>query len=399
MSKAPGENNAGHLTGRIDRELLDALNIFGESASQPEAFELCASARELHGTETWKMLEKKCRNRMPTDEWSRVRHYIGRLGQWAKAVDTIIEATERFPQHVLDARVEIVGRERFAQTPVWDDSTQLEDLIRRMLSKDKVSLAAQLLEALEEIKHAAEINIVSRLEEVYKDMRPRPHAELVVLEHFYGNGLEFVHGDRYIGCSKPSCYCCDLYMQKHPGRFRARPCHGNLWVNWAPPIALDSSYMKRRIVTQRPQDHPTFRILQDMLGTIRQDVIDQIMSRKPRRKKVPDSTTGVSSVILHNGLVPCSTALLGKKSLGEERHSVLDSRSTNIRDSRESFDQKVSDHKFSLEDGNRSYDGSLAGLMSGHASELESAIKDSANDSDDSDAGTLLFKGRFRGPD
>ncbi|KAJ9609211.1 hypothetical protein H2200_006983 [Cladophialophora chaetospira] len=39
-------------------------------------------------------------------------------------------------------------------------------------------------------------------------------------------------------------------------------------------------------------------MLQDMIVCIRRDLQEQILSRRPRRAKLPDSTTGMSSVVL-----------------------------------------------------------------------------------------------------
>ncbi len=44
------------------------------------------------------------------------------------------------------------------------------------------------------------------------------HAETLMMEHFYFNQLHFFGNDRYIGCSKPSCYYCDLW--EPPRQFR-----------------------------------------------------------------------------------------------------------------------------------------------------------------------------------
>lgn len=60
-----------------------------------------------------------------------------------------------------------------------------------------------------------------------------------MLEHFYLNNLNSAGGDRYIGCGKPSCYCCEMYMQFHPARTRARPYHANAWAQWSPPVAIN----------------------------------------------------------------------------------------------------------------------------------------------------------------
>jgi hypothetical protein len=40
-----------------------------------------------------------------------------------------------------------------------------------------------------------------------------------------------------------------------------------------------------------------------MLSYVRDDVLDQIQSRRPRRNKLPDSTTGMSSVVMGSGLI------------------------------------------------------------------------------------------------
>lgn len=61
------------------------------------------------------------------------------------------------------------------------------------------------------------------------------HAELITLDHFYRYNLPFAHGKRYIGCSKPSCFCCAIYMANHPLKPIKRPSHNNVWVKWAPP--------------------------------------------------------------------------------------------------------------------------------------------------------------------
>jgi hypothetical protein len=68
-------------------------------------------------------------------------------------------------------------------------------------------------------------------------LMPRIHAEIVALQFYASQRMRLVNEDRYIGCSKPSCYCCSLYMNAHPARIRPRPTHGNIWVQWCLPSA------------------------------------------------------------------------------------------------------------------------------------------------------------------
>jgi len=43
------------------------------------------------------------------------------------------------------------------------------------------------------------------------------HAELLLIDHFQRNSCNFLgQGEKYIGCSKPACYLCHMYITQHP---------------------------------------------------------------------------------------------------------------------------------------------------------------------------------------
>ncbi|RVX73267.1 hypothetical protein B0A52_02909 [Exophiala mesophila] len=197
-----------------------------------------------------------------------------------------------FPQRFESAQVRVIGTSDKGDVPSKCTLTSLDDIVRRTLPAAQNSLVEELCEALATTNEVT--NIQEEFWDIYAKIKPRPHAELLVLEHFHQNRLEFTANERYIGCSKPSCYCCHIYMQCHPGRFSLRPTHGNLWIQWAPPLALPPA--SRNPNAPRPQNHHTFKMLQAMLIPIRLDLQEQIMSRRPKRRKEPDSTTGISSV-------------------------------------------------------------------------------------------------------
>lgn len=228
--------------------------------------------------------------------WSDIRHYLGRLGCWSKAVKILILGAMKFPQRIENAQVDFIGPNGPADLPNKLQFTDLKDVVKRMLPADQASVVEQLSQALMEADAVAQVE--ERFRDEYAKIKPRPHAELLLLEHFHHNALEFATDDRYIGCSKPSCYCCHIYMQCHPGQFTPRPCHGNLWIQWAPPHPLPLADRGAAKNTARPQEHHTFKMLQKMLVYIRRDLQEQILSRRPRRAKQPDSTTGMSSVVL-----------------------------------------------------------------------------------------------------
>jgi hypothetical protein len=218
--------------------------------------------------------------------WSDLRHYIGRLGSWSKAAKILVRAANRYQDLISGFRVECLESPQPIAAPVADSKTNLDSALGRMLPASETDRLKQIQEI---VRNSRVFDISLAFFEAYTDetFRPRVHAEVLVLEHFHHNDLEFVNNDRYVGCSKPSCYCCDLYMKCHPGNFVARASHGNLWLNWrAPILPLDDG--------EAAQKH-TRDILNSMVKHIRQDALHQIQSRLPRRRKVPDSTTGMST--------------------------------------------------------------------------------------------------------
>ena len=370
--------------------------------------------------------------------WSDIRHDIGKLGTWAKATRILIRCAQKFPQRIEKAQVKVVRPDGPANMPNTSHITDLQGVVRRMLPAKEVALGEELVQVLADTDLVAPV--LSRFREEYANIKPRPHAELLILEHFHRNDFDFVSGDKYIGCSKPSCYSCHIYMQYHPGGFTPRPCHGNLWINWAPPIPLPMNIPANNPQGQRirPQDHHTFKMLQKMLIPIRQDLQEQILSRRPRRKKVPDSSTGISSVIREmNALGPAvelwSEEYSPRQSASSERADRTDIDSVTGGDStlesgRDTEDQQdysnssVEGHTNTEHKGDGkhqattygSYDGISQQVISEDMSKPHSRTErytqferlesddhdhdqednDDDDEDDDSDGGVLLFKGR-----
>ena len=132
--------------------------------------------------------------------------------------------------------------------------------------------------------------------------RPKVHAELILLNHFWTQKLEFVDGDRYIGCSKPACFCCYHYFRAHPGGFVTPACHNNNWINWRPPDIQDSN--DTASIKLRAD------ILNEMVKKIRIEVLDQIREQRGPRSRQPDSNTEISSIWFREVLI--STKVTGE---------------------------------------------------------------------------------------
>jgi hypothetical protein len=275
-------------TGIADARLLEGLQKL--EALRENHIELCSLAYSFRNSTLIETLTQRHLRSGTTapSMWSDLRHYIGRLGSWSKASKVLLRAAKLFPNLLHDFHVKYLESPPPIAAPGTDDKTNLDDALGRMIPKAE---GQRLQDVREAVKNFTVMDISAKFSAKYADesFKPRIHAELLLLEHFYHKNLSFVENDRYIGCSKPSCYCCDLYMKCHPGGFVTRACHGNLWINWRapiPPINNDEQARKH-----------TAKMLNEMVKTVRRDAIGQLLSKQPRRPRVPDSTTGISTSI------------------------------------------------------------------------------------------------------
>lgn len=219
--------------------------------------------------------------------WADVHHLIGRLGAWRRTARTLVSFACHFPQIIQDHAVQFLRVPSPTPAPAADRKTNLESALRRMLSSQDVHRANDLNEALEKLRG---FDVPEAFEKKYcaRSFMPHIHAEVYLLEHFYFGRMKFLERDRYVGCSKPSCYCCGLYMRFHPGNVAIRPCSGNVWTHWSPPIEVKSG------MEQGKWKH-TLDIMNAMNNFIRRDVIEEIETRAPRGMRMPDTTTGFST--------------------------------------------------------------------------------------------------------
>lgn len=218
----------------------------------------------------------------------KVRHYIGRLGYHFRAAQTLVEAADRIPQYFVNYKVQHCSPQHAPfSVPPPDLKTTFPSIVGRMFPKNA---GQELQKCQDDLAFLNDkFNLFDRFLKAWtdKNFQPRIHCELILLEHFYSNGLQFTESDRYIGCSKPACYCCTLYIRNHPGRFVEPASHHKLWTNWRPP---DVSYLPDG---KGAESHRN--LLNKVVEHIRGDAKNQILDRSRSRRWHPDSITGISS--------------------------------------------------------------------------------------------------------
>jgi hypothetical protein len=220
------------------------------------------------------------------------RHYLGRLAHHVRAAQELIEDAQYLGSSLLSQfSVKQVDPLPSVDAPVADNLTTLEGILQRMVNRKQNPERFQaLFEAMQILNHR--FKILERIVKWYEDRYAlQVHCEIHILEHFHRNGLQCFHDDRYIGCSKPTCFCCQLYIQYHPARCVEPESHQKIYPKWGVPMleegAADPGYVQQR------------DILIKMGAEIRKQAEDQISSMAGPRPWHPDSLTGITSSIMN----------------------------------------------------------------------------------------------------
>lgn len=228
-----------------------------------------------------------------------IRHYVGRLGYHFRAAQTLVEVAEVVPHYFDDYEVRPCRPpDSPFSVPTPDALMTFPRIVGRMFrdAGEKTRDCQERLAFLDSRFKLSEQFLKAWTDETFQ---PKIHCELVLLEHFYANQLAFLESDRYIGCSKPACYCCALYIRHHPGRFVEPASHQKAWLNWRPP---DASYLPDG---KGAESHRN--ILNNVISHIRGDVINQISERTPHHSWHPDSVTGLSTELYGSAVNRCSS--------------------------------------------------------------------------------------------
>ncbi|KAI1128225.1 hypothetical protein F5Y10DRAFT_241136 [Nemania abortiva] len=271
------------FTSSKDAELSKWLGRFLEK--EPE--ELCHLAYRERDSPMMKRLSSRQRANNEVDAQSAaikdVVHRLGRLSHHIRAPQQIVDDVSNHTglRNVLDEfKVDSIRPRPAIDRPQAETDIHIYSIINRMLSS---GLNERYKEAADIMNQRFEI--VSRFKKEYddKNFKPLIHAEIQVLEHFWGK-RQFFEDDRYIGCSKPACYCCHLYLQHHPARCVVPQTSRNVYVNWG----LEALALGTRDLEYKHQRD----MLNEMTKAIRNDALDQILRKTTAAPWHPDSQTG-----------------------------------------------------------------------------------------------------------
>jgi hypothetical protein len=270
----------------VENEIVTWLKLLQDPSL--DALSLCRVCYESRNSSLIQELTKLCGEGMScASNFKVVRHYVGRLSLNLKAAKLIVHAALQLPQMFDDIKVSRVESSTPSPPPLQERNPTLLEIIGRMTNNaDDMKTYRQ---AIEELDHLYKLS--PRAKELCQShcWRPRVHAELLILNHFYTKNLEFAANDRYIATSKPACHFCYHYILAHPGCFVPLACHNNTYPNWRAPDIIASSPGAEEAVKLRED------ILNEMVQKIRIAALKQIVERRGPRDRQFDSTTGFSN--------------------------------------------------------------------------------------------------------
>lgn len=233
-------------------------------------------------------------------EFADARHFIGRLACRIRAHEDLIADVEGLEYLFSSFEIRQVPFLECAPMPQRDAHTNLQGILNRMLPQD--SDDKQNIEILLHRQNNA-TGLFGRFANEYETCKPIVHAEIQVLEQFYSRRRQYLKGDKFIGCSKPACFCCMLYFKYHPARVANATSHQKTWLNWGPPLIQNFQKGDKKSMEQRD-------VLNKMIASIREELFDQLLRRTEPAPWHPDSVTAISdrTVEEDDGILEDSTS-------------------------------------------------------------------------------------------
>jgi hypothetical protein len=211
--------------------------------STEDLVEICAAAYGFRHDEMSQEIKSIIAARSNASLWQKIRHYLGRLGAWPQAITFIVQY---WPT---DARLN-----RPSTVQAISEPTALTWVYAKNLERTAILQKTMPIENLErepphvrERYRQLEQNILQSTSE--SNAPTRVHAESALVDYITQlKDFRFLGGERYVGVSKPSCYCCNVYLALHPLGLVPRKSHNNIYIKWS-PLVLKTLEDGRVVVT------------------------------------------------------------------------------------------------------------------------------------------------------
>ncbi|KAK1450668.1 hypothetical protein CCUS01_02124 [Colletotrichum cuscutae] len=231
--------------------------------------------------------------------WAELQHFIGRLVSYLRATQTIFVARRRHPElfDIDSIKIKFIPSSRPLPNPMNAFQAGLDPLQRQTVrsAHDLIPRMTGDAEMIETYSQYADELQVCKLDELIatqccksnpRGFRPIVHSEVLLLDWLRKQFAEDMHsipfyeGNKYIGCSKPTCRLCEYYFAAHSSGVRVRSPHRNVYRNWAVPDALVEGE------TSRYKD----KMIDAVLVKVREDALTALREKVCVRKRFDSNT-------------------------------------------------------------------------------------------------------------
>jgi hypothetical protein len=150
-------------------------------------------------------------------------------------------------------------------------------LLQRKLTMEGIanrisSDSAKTEDFLQKLQLTAPPGLILALSEYSQNVLTEVHPELLVINYFdaLSDGGFINERDKYIGCTKPSCYLCHLFISYHPARYAQISSNSRICLDWRLP---DISHGEGNAMA-RAKDQKS--VLRKLIETIRTDLEEKV---------------------------------------------------------------------------------------------------------------------------
>tara|TARA_R110002003_G_scaffold95_1_gene7237 strand:+ start:15165 stop:15947 length:783 start_codon:yes stop_codon:yes gene_type:complete len=160
----------------------------------------------------------KSYSKSASDAFARLAHFIWRLGATRSAVNRVVEAMMIVPSLRRISHIRQVPAPKIVEKTLDANLVNPHEVLYDVIADSKnvnplqcENAFKRLCELDRPVDRPVKNAMVAR-----KVVVTRVHAELQIADKFSrSKDKEFVANDKYIGCSKPACYFCYLWLCNH----------------------------------------------------------------------------------------------------------------------------------------------------------------------------------------
>jgi hypothetical protein len=227
--------------------LQNVQNVL-ESNEPPEL--ICAKAYDWKLSGFYEFVRREARQGGTYGGYfENIRHLIGRLQHTMKAIVFLIKARDRLLVFDRPFRIQREHSPQAIALPLQVHEMNFARIAGKLIEDLADPVQRHVCQAglknLDREFGLLDYRLAKRTAKVWK---LKVHAELILFNKIRTTNFEFAYNDRYIGCSKPACYCCSMYMEAQPGKCEFYGHHGVAYLAWQAPPQLNQACLPQGAV-------------------------------------------------------------------------------------------------------------------------------------------------------